>query len=212
MNIDLPLDEIISKKKDSRRGRSDRRPQTGGRRQFLGGRRNFRRLSDESPQRWSRKQDSGRPDEGKKILVSNLSFEVNDADIYELFSEIGGIKKSMVNYDRSGRSHGTAEIIFYRREDASAAIRRYNNVPLDGRPMKIEYVSTGSNTIRSRDTWTRHDSGARFNSRGNGNKGRFNNSYVRKGRNSRQNNVVMTKETLDAELEAYKRAAEGDDL
>ncbi|KII66532.1 Aly/REF export factor 2 [Thelohanellus kitauei] len=212
MHIDLPLEEIISKEKSSKRGRGDRRTQMGGRRRFPGGRRNVKPLSQQSPQRWQRKQNSFKPDAAKKILVSNLSFDVNDDDIYELFCEIGGIKKSMVNYDRSGRSHGTAEIIFYRREDAAAAIRRYNSVPLDGRPMKIEYVSTGSNIDRSRDTRTRPFSGPRFNTRGNGNRGRFNNSFVRKAKNARPKRLVMTKETLDAELEAYKRAAEGDNL
>ena len=37
---------------------------------------------------------------------------------------------------------GTAEIVFSRRADAAAAVTKYNNVQLDGKPMKVEIVGT----------------------------------------------------------------------
>lgn len=37
---------------------------------------------------------------------------------------------------------GTAEVVFSRRGDGLAAVKRYNNVELDGKPMKIEIVGT----------------------------------------------------------------------
>ncbi|KAL9257755.1 THO complex subunit 4B-like protein, partial [Drosera capensis] len=39
---------------------------------------------------------------------------------------------------------GSAEVVYGRRSDAFAALRRYNNVQLDGRPMKIEILSPNS--------------------------------------------------------------------
>jgi hypothetical protein len=94
--------------------------------------------------------------------------------IQELFSELGDLKRFSINYDRSGRSkvqmpsyslllvsyihltsrsltfvvprtsQGTAEVVFARRSDAVAAVKKYDNVQLDGKPMKIEIVGTNT--------------------------------------------------------------------
>ncbi|KGN65665.1 THO complex subunit 4A isoform X1 [Cucumis sativus] len=79
---------------------------------------------------------------GTKLYVSNLDYGVSNEDIKELFSEVGDVKRYSINYDKSGRSKGTAEIVFSRQADALAAIKRYNNVQLDGKPMKLEIVGT----------------------------------------------------------------------
>ncbi|XP_050212727.1 THO complex subunit 4A [Mercurialis annua] len=79
---------------------------------------------------------------GTKLYISNLEYGVSNEDIKELFSEVGDLKRYSIHYDRSGRSKGTAEIVFSRRTDALAAVKRYNNVQLDGKPMKIEIVGT----------------------------------------------------------------------
>ncbi len=40
----------------------------------------------------------------------------------------------------SGKSKGTAVIVFERRADAMSAVTKYNNVSLDKQPMRIELV------------------------------------------------------------------------
>ncbi|KAJ6684236.1 RNA AND EXPORT FACTOR BINDING PROTEIN [Salix viminalis] len=82
---------------------------------------------------------------GTKIYVSNLDYGVTNEDIRELFAEIGDLKRYAVHYDKDGRSSGSAEVLYTRRSDAFGAFKKYNNVLLDGKPMKIEIV--GANPV-----------------------------------------------------------------
>ncbi|XP_073150117.1 THO complex subunit 4C-like [Henckelia pumila] len=77
---------------------------------------------------------------GTKLYISNLDTGVSMEDIRDLFSEIGELMRYAVHYDKTGRPSGSAEVIFVRRSDAFQALKRYNNVQLDGKPMKVEII------------------------------------------------------------------------
>ncbi|XP_010450528.1 PREDICTED: THO complex subunit 4D [Camelina sativa] len=77
---------------------------------------------------------------GTRLHVTNLDQGVTNEDIRELFSEIGELERYAIHYDKNGRPSGTAEVVYPRRSDAIQALKKYNNVLLDGRPMRLEIL------------------------------------------------------------------------
>uniref|UniRef100_A0A6N2K4D6 RRM domain-containing protein n=1 Tax=Salix viminalis TaxID=40686 RepID=A0A6N2K4D6_SALVM len=153
--LDMSLDDIIKNSKKSgfgnSRGRGRGRPSGAGparRFPIRAANRAAPYTAAKAPEStWQHdmfRNQSGRTSslEGNKLYVSNLDYGVSNEDIKELFSEVGELKKYSIHYDRSGRSKGTAEIVFSRPAEAAVAVKRYDNVQLDGKPMKIEIVGT----------------------------------------------------------------------
>ncbi|CAA9995662.1 unnamed protein product [Nesidiocoris tenuis] len=178
-----------------------RRPQ-----QSFGARNSFQRGSGDINGRWQHDMfdnsfPRGRTSIGAttgpaKLLVSNLDFGVSNTDIQELFAEFGPLKSATVHYDKSGRSLGTADVLYERKADAIKALKQYNGVPLDGRPMNIQLATSDISALVRPVARGRIGGAGGSGGAGGGQRGR--------GGGRRRNNAPKpTAEQLDAELDAY---------
>ncbi|CAN4106710.1 unnamed protein product [Withania somnifera] len=236
-SLDLTLDDMIKSRRNSERGsRRQGRARRGGQGvSFRGGRttgaprkgalgvnarpsakriaKTFRRTKN-LPWQNGLLEDSLRAtgvssglESGTKVYVSNLDVGVTNSDIRELFSEMGELIRYAIHYDKNGHPSGSAEVLFSRRSDAYQALKRYNNVQLDGKPMKIEIVAPKPDIPLSARIDVGRANGRRTavmmpgSARGRGNAFAANCS-------SRKNGVVKSAEDLDKELENYHANAE----
>jgi len=74
---------------------------------------------------------------GVKVTVANLPSSVVVEDLQELFGGDGVKLKSVKMV-----SDGVSDVVFSRREDAVAAVSKYDNVLLDGRAMVLKMASS----------------------------------------------------------------------
>ncbi len=72
------------------------------------------------------------------IYVGNLSFEVTDDDLRQLFAQHGEVKSASVIKDRfSGESRGFGFVEMPSKEEAMAAINALNGMDVKGRSIMV---------------------------------------------------------------------------
>ena len=72
------------------------------------------------------------------IFVSNLSFQVQDQDLLEIFAEYGEVSSAKVITDKfSGRSRGFGFVEMSNDEEAKKAIAELDQAEVDGRTISV---------------------------------------------------------------------------
>ncbi|KAH7329297.1 hypothetical protein B0I35DRAFT_419892 [Stachybotrys elegans] len=81
---------------------------------------------------------------GSKIRVENIHYDLTKQDLEELFWRIGRVSRLQLQYDRAGRSEGTAYVTYERRDDAQEAIRQFDGANANGQPIKLTLLNSSS--------------------------------------------------------------------
>jgi RNA recognition motif-containing protein len=85
------------------------------------------------------------------IYVGNLSYETNEEDLQNAFSEFGEVVSVKIIKDQySGRSKGFGFVEMPDRTEANAAIADLNNKELKGRPINVNMAKPRSNKTGGR--------------------------------------------------------------
>ena len=85
-----------------------------------------------------------------KLFVGNLSYNVTENDLQDLFSQYGTVTEVNLMLDRmSGRSRGFAFVTMETKEGADAATQALNGKDLDGRALTVNEARPREDRPRS---------------------------------------------------------------
>lgn len=75
---------------------------------------------------------------GKKLYVGNLTYEMTDSTLEQMFAAHGEVRSAQIIMDRdTGRSKGFGFVEMANDQEASAAITAMNGQPSNGRTLTV---------------------------------------------------------------------------
>ncbi len=75
---------------------------------------------------------------GKKLYVGNLSFDMKQAELEALFSQVGRVEEAVIIMDReTNRGKGFGFVTMATDEDAKKAIAEFDGKDCNGRALKV---------------------------------------------------------------------------
>lgn len=72
------------------------------------------------------------------LFVSNLHFDVTNAQLREKAQGLGKLVRLGINWDCLGKSKGTAELEYQTSEEAGSALEQLNGLELQGRTLAVK--------------------------------------------------------------------------
>eukprot|EP00359_Climacostomum_virens_P001121 CAMPEP_0204899018 /NCGR_PEP_ID=MMETSP1397-20131031/1616_1 /ASSEMBLY_ACC=CAM_ASM_000891 /TAXON_ID=49980 /ORGANISM="Climacostomum Climacostomum virens, Strain Stock W-24" /LENGTH=140 /DNA_ID=CAMNT_0052066927 /DNA_START=405 /DNA_END=830 /DNA_ORIENTATION=- len=92
-----------------------------------------------------RKQQSEAPkpiaeENKRRLFVKNLHEEADNAAIFEHFKQFGTLTRCGLNWDKLGKSKGTAIVQFEEHDEAEKALKESNGVELKGQAIEVAWA------------------------------------------------------------------------
>ncbi len=89
-----------------------------------------------------------------KLFVGNLPFSATNQDLEELFAQSGAVTSVNIIMDKfTGRSRGFGFVEMGTDEEARAAIERFHEYELNGRPLTVNEAKPKEPRGEGRERW-----------------------------------------------------------
>merc|ERR1712154_194351 len=127
--------------KNTRRNNNKKNTKKSTKKKNYGAERARRNKGRKAPYKKKRAATPRKSGGSSLINITNLDHAVTEADVREIFSKIGKVKKAVVMYNAKGKSRGVALVTFANAASATKAVNEYHQAEVDGRPMYVKAVS-----------------------------------------------------------------------
>merc|ERR1712083_1079127 len=128
-------------KKNTRKNNNKKNTKKSTKKKNYGAERARRNKGRKAPYKKKRAATPRKSGGSSLINITNLDHAVTEADVREIFSKIGKVKKAVVMYNAKGESRGVALVTFANAASATKAVKEYHQAEVDGRPMYVKAVS-----------------------------------------------------------------------
>ncbi|KAK6359918.1 hypothetical protein TWF696_001045 [Orbilia brochopaga] len=152
--LDRALDEIVADRstnnRNRRRGPGNRTPRDGVSKQSRPPRDpsrsnwvhdKFDDGGNSSTYRGRDNRDLGNSRENNrssKVRVENLHYDLGEADLKDVFSRVGDIRRVDIVYDKAGRSEGIAHVLYSNPDEAMLAVDQFDGANAKGQPIRVK--------------------------------------------------------------------------
>lgn len=134
MNIDRPLDDMVTESKKARKQqRGPKKAAPAARPAAPRGAATAGTSGAGGRRQQQQQQVTAEVVPGDRVIVSNLPDDVTEQQVKDLFAKtIGPVGSAQMNYDARGKPKGVVNVQFRKPEDAARAFEQYNNRLIDG--------------------------------------------------------------------------------
>ena len=109
-----------------------------------------------------------------KLFVAGLPYDLDDAELTEIFEKFGTIASAKVVMDRdTGKSKGFGFVDMPNSEEARDAIENLKDISLGKKPLVVKEAEERSGPPSGGGSFNRGGAGGGFNRGGGGNRGRY---------------------------------------
>lgn len=160
-----------------------------------------------SAPRRSRSRGAATAQHPKTALIRNLSSEITEDDLRDLFRQVGPVIKVQIERDSRGERTGVAWVMYDFSEDALVAAERFNRRKAAGKVITVRRVARIGDHGASAGAASLSD---RIGAGSRGPRRRRGKESGRSEEKARQRN--RTEDDLDAELDAYMQVEQSEPL